>query len=152
MTWRADRTWDRACCLAKLPSRLRRILASEGRLGFTLLCPLILLFTADESLSDWTPAVYNTKTVTHDSNSLCNCADIRVATAGFSFYIADYMSEKDSAIIVLQVAQVGQCTTGPIYIKLMVHSNRLHSVQNHTKPMQRHGYAKFAQVEIFQLS
>lgn len=62
MICRAESTWDRACCLAKFPSRLRRILASDGRLGFVLLCPLILLFTADESLSDWTPVVYISKT------------------------------------------------------------------------------------------
>lgn len=63
MIWRADSTWDRACCLARFPSRLRRILASEGRLDFTLLCPLSLLLTDDESLSDWTPTEYNTKTM-----------------------------------------------------------------------------------------
>lgn len=64
MICRAESTWDRACCLARFPSRLRRILASDGRLGFVLLCPLILLFTADESLSDWTPVVHSSKTET----------------------------------------------------------------------------------------
>jgi len=57
MICRADSTWVSACCLAEFPCRLRRILASEGRLGFTLLGPISLLFTAEgeESESDWTP-------------------------------------------------------------------------------------------------
>lgn len=64
MICRAESTWERACCLAKFPSRLRRILASDGRLGFVLLCPHILLFTVDESLSDWTPVAYSSTTDT----------------------------------------------------------------------------------------
>lgn len=47
--------------MAKFPSRLRRILASEGRFGFKLLGPLSLLLPVDELLSDWTPEMNKLK-------------------------------------------------------------------------------------------
>lgn len=55
MICRAESTWDRACCLARLPSRDSRIFARDGLLDFTLFTPFSLLLSKDGSLSDGTP-------------------------------------------------------------------------------------------------
>lgn len=47
--------------MATFPSSDRRILAREGRLGFELFAPLILLLAAEESASEGTPEVRGKK-------------------------------------------------------------------------------------------
>lgn len=58
----AVRTWESACCLARLPSIDSRIFASDGRFGLALFTPLILLLEEDEdSGSEGTPTKRNSR-------------------------------------------------------------------------------------------